>query len=136
MAAIEYATNLAGVQPEHLHGFFEGWPDPPSPERHLATLKGSHRVVLARERGSPQIVGFATAISDGVFAAFIPLLEVLPAHRGRGIGSELVRRLLADLDDLYSIDLACDPPLRPFYERFGMRPLTGMGLRKSMPPGP
>jgi hypothetical protein len=83
MAAIEYATSLAGVRPEHLAGFFEGWPNPPSPERHLAALAGSHRVVLAREQGSTQIVGFASAISDGVLAAFIPLLEVLPGHRGK-----------------------------------------------------
>jgi hypothetical protein len=29
----------------------------------------------------------------------------------------------------------CDPPLLPFYERFGMRPLTGVGLRNPIPPG-
>ena len=127
--SVEYTTSLVGVAPDHLRGFFEGWPSPPSPERHLEILRGSYRVALAREPGRPEVIGFANAISDGVLASFIPLLEVLPAHRGRGIGSELVRRLLAQLDDLYSIDLVCDPELRPFYERFGMQPLLGMALR-------
>jgi GNAT superfamily N-acetyltransferase len=127
---IEYTTSLEGVAPDHLEGFFEGWPKPPSAERHLELLRGSHRVVLARDGGSPRIVGFATALSDGVLSAFIPLLEVLPSHRGRGIGTELVGRLLAELDDLYSVDVVCDEELRPFYARFGMQPLPAMALRR------
>ena len=39
--------------------------------------------------------GFVTALSDGDFAAFIPLLEVFPEYHGQGVGSELVTRLLA-----------------------------------------
>ena len=63
------------------------------------------------------MVGFITAISDGVLSAFIPLLEVLPAP-GPGIGSELVRRMLSELEDFYMVDLVCDPELEPFYRRF------------------
>jgi ribosomal protein S18 acetylase RimI-like enzyme len=128
--AIEYTTSLDGVTAEHLGGFFEGWPSPPSPQRHLDILRGSYRVVLARDAGSSEIVGFTNAISDGTLTAFIPLLEVLPSHRRRGIGSELVRRLLEDLRDFYAVDLLCDPDLVPFYERFGMRQGVGMAIRR------
>ena len=127
---IEYTSSLDGVAPEHLSGFFEGWPSPPSPERHLEILEGSYRVVLAREAGSPQVVGFVNAISDGVLYAFVPLLEVLPSHRGRGIGSALVQRLLDELGEFYAVDLMCDPELQPFYERFGMHRATGMIIRR------
>jgi ribosomal protein S18 acetylase RimI-like enzyme len=127
---VEYSTDLDGVEPEHLEGFFEGWPTPPSPERHLAILEGSFRVVLAREAGSPQVVGFANAVSDGVLYAFIPLLEVLPSHRDRDIGSTLMRRLLDELGDFYAVDLMCDPELQPFYERLGMHRATGMIIRR------
>lgn len=127
---VEYTASLEGVKPAHLHGFFEGWQSPPSPERHLAILRSSYRVVIAREPGAPHLIGFANAISDGVHSAFIPLLEVLSAHRGRGIGSELVRRLLRELGHLYSVDVVCDPELQPFYERFDMAPLVGMALRR------
>ena len=125
---IEYSDSLEGVEPPQLDGFFVGWPSPPSPERHLELLRGSAAVVLARDGDA--VVGFVTAISDGVLSASIPLLEVLPAYRGRGIGSELVRRLLAALDGLYMIDLSCDAELEPFYARLGFRPLErGMGIR-------
>ncbi len=78
---------------------------------------------------SGQVVGFVTAISDGVLSAYIPFLEVLASHRGSAIGSELVRRLLGQLEHIYSINLHCDPELTPFYEHLGMRSLGGMAIR-------
>ena len=126
---IEYTEALDGVEPDDVGGFFEGWPAAPSPERHLALLRGSSHVVLARD-GS-RVIGFVTAISDGVVSAYVPLLEVLPEYRGRGVGSELVRRLLVRLESLYMVDLCCGAELEPFYRRFGFRVLErGLGLRR------
>jgi ribosomal protein S18 acetylase RimI-like enzyme len=116
--AIQYSSDLSRAEPGLLRGFFEGWPNPPSPETHLEVLRGSSHVVLAMDAG--EIVGFVNAISDGVLSAYLPLLEVRPAYRGRGIGSELVRRILEQLEDLYMVDLSCDPELAPFYQRFGL----------------
>ena len=75
------------------------------------------------------IVGFVTAISDGVLAAYVPLLEVLPSHQKQGIGQELMRRMLETLDRLYMVDLLCDDNLQPFYEKLGMRRSKGMMVR-------
>lgn len=61
-----------------------------------------------------QVIGFITALTDGVLSAYIPLLEVLAEHRGRGVGGLLTRLMLADLSDLYMIDLVCDEELQPF----------------------
>ena len=76
-----------------------------------------------------KVVGFVTAISDGVLAASVPLLEVRPAYRGRGVGRELMRRMLEMLDGLYMVDLLCDSDLQPFYEKVGMRRSPGMMVR-------
>jgi precorrin-8X/cobalt-precorrin-8 methylmutase len=77
------------------------------------------------------VIGFVTAVSDGVVSAYVPLLEVLPSYRRRGIGTELIRRLLARLDGLYMVDLACDEELVPFYERLGLgRVGVAMGIRR------
>lgn len=128
-AMIDYLDSLADVTAEHLGGgFFVGWPHPPSPANHLRMLAHSDAIVLART-ADQQIVGFITAITDGVSCAYIPHLEVLPAFQGQGIGSTLVRRMLGKLEHLYMIDLLCDPELRPFYARLGMRPASGMLLR-------
>ena len=124
---VEYLTSAEGLSPGQLAGFFEGWPSPPTPERHLALLLGSSFVVLAQD--GDDIIGFVTAISDGVLAAYIPLLEVRRAWRGRGIGVELVRRMLAQLEAVYMVDVVCDAELVPFYQRFGMVPLAGMARR-------
>jgi GNAT superfamily N-acetyltransferase len=117
---VQYTSDVSGIAPRSLAGFFDGWPDPPSPETHLDILHGSSDVVLAVDGSSGDVVGFVNAISDGVLSAYLPLLEVRRAYRGRGIGSELVRRILDRLGDLYMIDLACDRELAGFYERFGL----------------
>lgn len=115
---IEYRDDPTTIAADQLRGgFFDGWPSPPSAELHLAHLLGAEVAIVALDATTGQVVGFVTAIGDGVLTAFIPLLEVLPAYRGRGVGAELVRRVLARLGDRYSIDLVCDPELVPFYER-------------------
>ena len=88
---VEYVETSDGITADRLAGgFFEGWPSPPDPERHLAHLRGAEAVVLAVDPASGDVVGFITAVGDGGLVAFIPLLEVLPAWRGQGIGRELV----------------------------------------------
>jgi ribosomal protein S18 acetylase RimI-like enzyme len=123
---IIYTDSLDQITPDRLHGFFAGWPNPPSPATHLRILQGSAEIELAIDDETGVVVGYITAISDGVLAAFIPNLEVLPGYKGRGIGTELVQRMLAKLDHLYSIDLMCDQDVQPFYERLGMQRYTGM----------
>jgi ribosomal protein S18 acetylase RimI-like enzyme len=124
---IHYTDSLAGFSAESLpDGFFQGWGNAPSRAQHWAILQGSYRVWLAVVADTQQIVGFINAISDGVLTAFIPLLEVLPAYQGQGIGSELTRRMLVSLAHLYAVDLICDADVQPFYERLGLLPYTGM----------
>jgi ribosomal protein S18 acetylase RimI-like enzyme len=126
---IEYADSVEGVAPRMLKGFFEGWKKPRTPEEHLRMLENSDHVVLALDPANEKVVGFITALSDHVQTAFIPLLEVLPEYRGRGIGSELVTRMLEKLKGLPCVDLTCDPDVQKFYERFGMIPSVGMVIR-------
>jgi len=125
-----YRDSLGPVRPDNLHGFFVGWPQPPSPEMHHAVLANSDHLVLAIAEPTGDVVGFITAISDGVLSAYIPLLEVLPTYQRQGIGSELVRRMLHQLGGLYAVDLLCDPELQSFYARLDMTPATGMRIRR------
>ncbi|MEV7857102.1 GNAT family N-acetyltransferase [Streptomyces sp. NPDC088183] len=127
---INYSTDLSDFAEQELSGFFVGWPAPPTATQHLAVLKGSYRAVVAREAGTGRVVGFVNMISDGVLTGFIPWLEVLPEYQGQGIGGELVRRILAEAEHLYSVDLTCDEPLRAYYEKLGMLPLRGMAVRR------
>lgn len=123
---IRYQLTLDGIEPSDLTGFFHGWPDVPTPDAHLRLLQRSAHVVLAIDDERHRVVGFVNALSDGVLSAYIPLLEVVPEHRGRGIGRELVARILEQLGPLYMIDVVCDDDVRPFYERLGFTAITGM----------
>ena len=126
---ISYSDSVEGIAADQLHGFFVGWPNSPTPQTHLELLQNSAHVVLALDDETSNVVGFVTAISDEVLTAHIPLLEVLPAYQGRGIGQELMRRVLEKLSKLYAVDLLCDPELQAFYERLGMRRAVGMMVR-------
>ena len=127
--SITYQETTEGIGPNDLQGFFVGWPDRPSPENHMAILMGSDLVVLALSDKS-RVVGFVTAITDGVSCAYIPHLEVLPEWQGDGIGTELMRRMMAKLEKIRAIDVICDEEVRGFYERLGFKAWRGMIIRK------
>ncbi len=127
---ISYSNNPEGITAEQLAGgFWVGWLDHPSPERHLEILKRSYAVWLAIDDASGAVVGFINAVSDGLLSAYIPLLEVLPEYQASGVGSQLTRRMISTLEHLYQVDLVCDEELQPYYERFGMRRASAMILR-------
>ncbi len=126
---IRYVDSIESVAVENLGGFFVGWQNPPSPETHLELLKNRSAVVLAVNSETGNVIGFITAISDGVLSAYIPLLEVLPENQKQGIGLELARRMLVKLKDLYMVDLLCDEELQSFYTKLGMKQTQGMFLR-------
>lgn len=124
-----YKTSLEGITSDMLQGFFVDWPNPPNAETHLKLLENSDFVVLAVDEKSDRVIGFITALTDGVLSAYIPLLEVLPDYQKTGIGKELIHRMMIEIGDLYMIDLLCDEDLIPYYEKFGMRQSNGMILR-------
>lgn len=59
-------------------------------------VRGAWRVVGAYREMSGEMVGFARAVSDGVAFAYLADVFVLPDHRGRGLGRELVRTMIDD----------------------------------------
>jgi ribosomal protein S18 acetylase RimI-like enzyme len=127
---MEYLTSVHGVTCEQLQGFCVGWRQPLTPAQLHQILENSSYIVLALDKASNRVIGFINALSDEVNFAFIPMLEVLPPYQKRGIGSELVRRMLAQLEHITCIDLMCDSDMQPFYERFGMLRSHGMVIRK------
>ncbi len=124
---IEYRDSINNILvPE---GFFIGWQSKPSYKTFKAILHGSDYVIVAVDVEVQKLAGFITAISDGVLSAYIPLLEVRPEYQQHGIGTELVKRMLRRLKGLYMIDLVCEPSVKSFYKRFGMRESLGMSIR-------
>ena len=124
MMTIEYTDKIVHITPDSLKGFFVGWPNPPDEKLHLEILRNSYKVWLAMD--GTRCIGFINALSDGIFYAFIPLLEVLPEYRRNGIGTELVKRMVQFLDKMYAIDIVCDESVAPFYQKIGFNKCVGL----------
>ena len=121
---ITYTDRIDHLTPDCLKGFFDGWPDPPDERMHLDILRNSYKVWLAMDK--TRCVGFINALSDGIFYAFIPLLEVLSEYRRNGIGTELVKHMVQSLDKMYAIDIVCDESVASFYQKIGFNKCVGL----------
>jgi ribosomal protein S18 acetylase RimI-like enzyme len=90
-----------------------GWERRTSDRDRLAQLvRGSPYVISAWD--ADRLVGFARAISDGAFNAYISTVAVLPEYQKRGIGRELISRLLEGRDHLQFV-LHANESAYPFY---------------------
>jgi len=116
---IEYTKDMSGITADMLTGFFAGWPNPPTAAAHLRILQNSYRSFVAIDRDAGKVVGFINAVSDEVLTAYIPLLEVVEDYQGKGIGNELVKRMLAEINNLYMVDICHDKELTSYYAKFG-----------------
>jgi ribosomal protein S18 acetylase RimI-like enzyme len=80
-------------------------------------LLASHSLVTAWD-GS-DLVGLGNAISDGFLVVYYPHLLVLPKYQGRGIGTELMRRLMARYEGFHQHVLMADGRAVDFYRKCG-----------------
>ncbi len=128
---ILFTPDVDSIDEVHLDGFFFEWSEPLTRKQHLAVLRGSDHVLCAVDEEDGRVVGFITAVTDGVLSAYIPLLEVRRDYRGRGIGTELVRMMMSTLRRYRMVDVVCDEEVAPFYRRFGFSPCMAMIQRRS-----
>ncbi len=68
-----------------------------------------------------QLVGFGRLVSDGVLHAMVYELIVAPAYQNRGLGSQILERLIARcrVHRIRDIQLFCARGKRRFYEKRG-----------------
>ena len=66
-----------------------------------------------------RLVGFARALTDGVYRGYVDDVVVDESMRARGIGRRLLRELLELLAGVELVALDCGDDLVPFYESLG-----------------
>lgn len=90
-------------------------------------LRTSLCLVTARRSG--RLVGFGRAWGDGLYRAVIDDLVVLPAERGKKLGTRIVRKLLTRLQGIEEVSLTTALSTASFYERLGFKPYRGAHLK-------
>jgi GNAT superfamily N-acetyltransferase len=78
--------------------------------------------VVAAYAPDGSLVGFARVMSDGANMAWLGDVFVLPEHRGRGIGTELVREAVEDPRFRSCAWYLNTSDAHDLYRRFGFRP--------------
>ncbi|KFM99796.1 GNAT family N-acetyltransferase [Bacillus clarus] len=64
-----------------------------------------------------ELIGFARAVSDGVFRAYIEDVVVYEADRNKGIGEEMLTMLLRELTHIDIVSLFCEEKLIKLYRK-------------------
>lgn len=81
-----------------------------------------------------ELIGICRAVGDGETIVFVQDLLVLPAYRRQGVGSALLRAVLARYAHVRQIELAADDTAQTaaFYRSAGFRELSELGCRGYM----
>lgn len=77
---------------------------------------------FAREDGA--VIAAGRAVADGVDCSYLCDIAVHPSHQGRGLGREVIERLVAASQGHRKIILYSVPGKEDFYRRFGFRRMT------------
>lgn len=93
------------------------WSSALKPARLLRGLLGSHSLVTAWD--DERLVGLGNAISDGHLVVYYPHLLVHPDYQRRGIGGELMRRLLKRYRGFHQQVILADARALEFYRKLG-----------------
>lgn len=69
-----------------------------------------------------RLIGFARAVSDGKFRAYVEDVIVYKGHQKNGVGKEIVSKLMNELSDIDVVSLFCEKELMDFYKDNGFKP--------------
>ncbi|WP_342577071.1 GNAT family N-acetyltransferase [Psychrobacillus sp. FSL K6-2843] len=111
---------------KHLNDLFllfqnEWWTKNRTNDDILKMLDLSHVAIGLVDSETDELVGFARAITDGMYRAFIFDVIVKCSDRNRGLGFTLMNSLLENslIQSVERIELYCPERLVSYYEQFG-----------------
>ena len=118
----ELDDDPARIDVEAVHAFLTEsyWSEGRSFETVERLVRGAQRVVGLYHDGRQ--VGFCRAVSDDASVTYLADVYVLPEHRGRGLGVELVREMIDNGPFAARRWLLHTRDAHDLYRRFGFGP--------------
>jgi ribosomal protein S18 acetylase RimI-like enzyme len=101
-----------------------GWWKPHYKKSGLQELiEQSYAFAVVVHKPTKQTIGMGRIISDKTSDAYIQDLIILPEHRGKGYGRQLVKKLIdfCVTNKLHWIGLIAEPDQEEFYEKIGFK---------------
>lgn len=126
--ALVWKQSIDGVDWEALSALYRIAPLGDKSAASLATAFSNSRFVLFVYEDD-QLVGAGRALADGADCSYICDVALLPSHQSRGLGQQIVSRLVELSAGHRKILLYAVPGKEPFYAKFGFRRLkTAMAI--------
>ncbi|MEI2454909.1 GNAT family N-acetyltransferase [Lysobacter firmicutimachus] len=98
-----------------------------SPEHLRAVYGASRHAALLYDQG--RLIAAGRALADGRDCAYLADIVVHPDYQGRGLGQQVVERLVASAQGHRKILLYAQPGKEGFYRKLGFRPMrTAMAI--------
>ena len=118
MASITYSDNR-NIPHDALLRLYSAneWSSAGKPAELRDALMNSHSLLTAWD--GHRLVGLGNTISDGHLVVYYPHLLVDPDYQRQGIGTELMRRLMANYKGFHQHVLIADGRVIDFYTKCG-----------------
>jgi GNAT superfamily N-acetyltransferase len=114
---------LGNIDWQELSDLYRAAPLGNKPAASLATVfTNSMFRVFVYDSG--RLVGAGRALADGIDCSYLCDIAVHPSHQGRGVGKEIVSRLVERSRGHRKIILYAAPGKEPFYLKLGFKRMT------------
>jgi GNAT superfamily N-acetyltransferase len=128
---IIWSDDRAGVDWQELEALYRAAPLGNKNADDLEVVFGNSMFCcFARDNG--RLVGAGRVLADGRDCAYLCDVAVLPSHQGRGLGKQIIERLVAQSRSHTKILLYSVAGREPLYAKFGfLRMKTAMAIFKN-----